>query len=100
MEFPRVSSRVCVPTGALQIRRLDGADLEPEREQHERLHAAGAAALHPRGRAGRAQQQGRHIPRLERKCHCHSPQGSQEILLAAPHAQVLSDSSRVLSGST
>lgn len=78
MELRCVSSRVSVPTGCLQVWRFHSADMEPEREQHERLHAAGAAALHPGRGAGRAQQQGRDIARLECKCSWQSPQCPQE----------------------
>lgn len=88
-----MTSRVSVPWGVVQVWRFDGADLEPEREQHERLHAAGAAALHPGRGAGCAQQQGRHLAGLEREC-------SWKTLLTAPHGHTLTDSSAGLHGST
>lgn len=99
MAGPRVTSRVCVPTGVVQVWRFDSADLEPEREQHERLHAAGAAALHPRGRAGCAQQQGRDLAGLERKCSWQRSSAPRKTLRTAPHGQLLGDSSGGLCGS-
>lgn len=66
------------PLGVLQIWRFDSTDMEPEWEQHEWLHTAGAQALHPGRGAGRAQQQGRDLAGLERKCQWQPSKCSQE----------------------
>lgn len=97
---PWVRSRISIPPGVLQVWWFDSADLEPQWEQHERLHAAGAAALHPGRGAGRAQQQGRDIAGLERKCPGSPPGAARKSLPTPPHAQIVSDSSGVLCGST
>lgn len=65
---PGVSRRLSRAGHTPQVRGLDGAHLEPEREQQRGVHAAGAAALHPRGRPRRPQQQGCDLAGLEREC--------------------------------
>lgn len=64
----------------VQVWGLNGADLEPEWEQHQQLHAACTEALHTGGRPGCPQQQRRHIIRLE----CESEVYTHTSLLHVP----------------
>ena len=84
--FNMVYAELCVCV--CQVWGLDGSYLEPEWEQYEQLHTAGAETLHTRGGAGRPQQQRRHLARLECKhadthhVTCGSPCGGAVAIMA------------------